>query len=525
MVGSSDKQSSLDTILAGEDVSLDEDAGLPLLRASSFTCNRAGTRLLYGASDGELRCVDFYKWMSGGCGPLWTKKLEQSVSAVAMNHDDSVAAAANGTIVSFYSDAGEHIMNTTKGDMYLLDARKTRGHTATVTCVSADPLQNNLFTSGSIDGTIRTFDIEAPRQGVAMSIHSTSCYVPRSSRGPRAPIRSLGFATLKGTSIIIGGTDRGGILTWDRRTAYPGVSCLDAHMSPVNSVISHEEDLVLSRCNDNVKLWDLRNLKNALRECTISGGESGAGVALSPDGAHLAVGEVIPVNPKNIKEGFKGSIRILCTKSLDIVETLRLKSAPGPLSWAHELGQLLATCHDGKTWCRCSTDALEAMYLQRARETTRQKRISDTHKTVSVQPEVHPIDQLPDNLEETDDGTLKRRRVTKQYKKPGAREEPDLDYVSYGRTPVNYEDEDIVTKLRAMEGNATGVAAEATGTGIQRVPYKVDKFMRMYQKTQPELILDFTAPETKEENMLQGVQKCPRCGIKICQCGYMDSRK
>ncbi|GFE54550.1 WD G-beta repeat-containing protein protein [Babesia ovis] len=513
---------SLELLTSGEEVVLDQDAGLPPLKVSSFVSNLAGTRLLYGGSDGELRCVDFYKWMSGGCGPLWVKKLDHGILSVAVNHDDSVCAVANGALVSFYSDSGDHLVNSTKGDMYLMDARKTRGHTATITCVCSDPDNNNFFTSGSIDGTIRTFDIDSPRQGVAMSIHSSTAYVPRAARGPRVAIRCLCYS-ISGKHLVVGGTEKGSILTWDRRTAYPGIMLADAHMSSVHSVLSPENDLLVSRCDDSVKLWDLRNFKSPVHQAQVPGGDSCGDLALSPDGLHLALGEVVPINPRNIKEGFKGSVRMFSVNDLCSSHCFKLKFPPVSISWTHELGQLFVACQDGNTWCRCSSDSLESIYLSRAKAAHQSKVTASSHQTVSVQPEVYPIDQLPDNLEEADDGTLKRRRVPREYKKPGAKEEPDLDYVSYGKTPVSYEDEDIVAKLRAMEGNPQQVASAATG--IQRVPYKTDKFMRMYQKTQPELILDFTAPDTKEENMLQGVRKCPRCGIKICQCGYMDAQR
>ncbi|EDO06193.1 WD domain G-beta repeat family protein [Babesia bovis T2Bo] len=519
------KQTSLDNLINGEDVTLDDETGLTPLRASSLTTNFGGTRLLYGGSDGELRCVDFYKWMSGGYGPLWSKNLDQSITAVAMNHDNSVAAAAIGSVISFYSDAGEHMFNTTKGDMYLLDPRKTRGHTATVTCLSADPDENNIFTSGSIDGTLRNFDINAPRQGVSMSIHAIQTFVPKAARGPRAQITALCFCTLKSKSIVVGATERGSLCTWDRRTAYPGVVNMEAHMSRIGAVLSPDDNMLISRCHDVVKLWDLRNPTKVVLECAVPGGDMCPNMAISPDGLHVAVGEVTPINPRNIKEGFKGCIKVVSAKTLSVDHQFKVKSPPGPIAWANELGQLFTICHDGKIWSRCNSDALESMYLSRAKAAVRHKATAAAQQTVSVQPEVFPIDQLPDNLEEAEDGTLKRKRLPRQYNKPGAKEEPDLDYVSYGRTPVSYEDEDIVTKLRAMEGDTNSVTAVATGTGIQRIPYKTDKFMRMYQKSQPELILDFTAPEGKEENMLIGVQKCPRCGIKICQCGYMDSRK
>ncbi|KAK1938568.1 hypothetical protein X943_002346 [Babesia divergens] len=516
--------SSLGSLRGGDSILLDEEAGLPPLKASTFTSNLGGTRLVYGSSDGELRCVDFFKWVSGGCGPLWTKKLEQGISGVAISNDDAFIAVACGNVVSFYTDGGDHIVNTTKGDMYLMDARKTRGHTATVTCVSADPQQFSLFTSGSIDGTIRTFDLESERQGVALSIHSKHVYVPKAARGPRAPIYCLCFANIKGSTHVVAGTERGGILTWDKRSAVPGVSCLDAYLSRVSCLLSPEDTMLLSRSDDCIKLWDLRNFKKAVKFCSIPGGDVSGTMALSPDGAHVAVGEVVPINPRNIKEGFKGCVKVINPRTLDVVDEFKTKSAPGALSWSYEIPQLFSACYDGRTWVRCSADAIEAMHISTARATHRKKAESATHTTVNVQLEAYPIDYLPDNLEEVEDGVLKRKRLPRQTKKPGVKEEPDADYVSFGRTPVSYDDEDIVKKLRAMDGDVENVSAAATATGIQRIPYKADKLMGMYKRTQPDLIVDFAVPETKEESMLQGVSKCPRCGIKICQCGYMASR-
>ncbi|KAK1442654.1 gastrulation defective protein 1-related protein [Babesia gibsoni] len=515
---------SLSLLCEGEDVTLDEDAGLPLLKAATVTSNLAGTRLLFGSSDGELRCVDFFKWVSGGSGPLWTKNLNQGINGVAVSGDDSYVAVACGNVLSFYTDAGDHIVNSTKGDMYLMDARKTRGHTATVTCVVPDPQNFNLFTSGSIDGTIRTFDVESQRQGVAMSIHSSHAYVPKAARGPRAPIYSLCMASIKGSLYVVGGTEKGGLLTWDKRTANPAACCLDAYLSRVSCVLSPDDNVLVSRADDSIKLWDMRNFKKEVKHCNVPGGDVSGNMALSPDGLHVAAAEVTPINPRNIKEGFKGCIRVLKTGTLETVETFKTKAAPGSLCWSYEVPQLFSACYDGRTWARCSPDALEAMHLSNARAAYRKKLDTADHTTVSVQPQAYAIDFLPDNLEEADDGTLRRKRVQKQYKKPGAREEPDLDFVSYGRTPVHDEEEDIVKRLRTMDGSAD-VTAAASATGIQRIPYKADKYMGAYKKTQPDLILDFTAPKTKEENMLQSISRCPRCGTKICRCGYMDSLK
>lgn len=46
---------------------------------------------------------------------------------------------------------------------------------------------------------------------------------------------------------------------------------------------------------------------------------------------------------------------------------------------------------------------------------------------------------------------------------------------------------------------------------------------RAYALTQPKPVLDFSEAQGAAENLLKKKQYCPRCGLKICTCGYLRS--
>ncbi|KAK2198311.1 bifunctional WD40 repeat/WD40-repeat-containing domain superfamily/WD40-YVTN repeat-like-containing domain superfamily [Babesia duncani] len=514
---------ALDFIYSGDEVVIDEGVGVTLSKGHAISCTFSGSRIVTGSIDGTLTCIDFFKWKNNGFGPSWTANLDQTITSVAINHDETVVAACSGNRISFYTDGGTFLVSTTKGDMYLVDSKKTRGHVANVTGVVSDPRNFNLFASCSIDGTVRIFDVEAPKEGVALSVGSKSIFLPRASRGAKSPMHSLCYINAFGKSQIAAGSAHGQLIVWDTRTAAISQSNQSAHLSSISCLVPLDDGRLVSRSDDCIKLWDLKNLKKPLHETMVPGGDVAQTMTLSPDSQYIAACRLCPINPRNLKMGFKGGIDILKNSDLTTVFEHKLAFPPGPLVWANGTEQLFIFGLDGKVHAKCKSDSEGAMFISRAKSALAARQTAESIFDVSAKVVAYPIDHLPDNLEEADDGSLKRKRVTKQYKKPGAKPEPETDPVNEGKTPVVFKEQDIVAKLRSMAGDESAVTQAADTVGIKRIPYKADKFLKMYQQTQPDVILDFSVPETREENLLLGAEKCPRCGLKICQCGFMKA--
>eukprot|EP00919_Chromeraceae_sp_WS-2016_P053913 GHVR01128016.1.p1 GENE.GHVR01128016.1~~GHVR01128016.1.p1 ORF type:complete len:166 (+),score=34.62 GHVR01128016.1:259-756(+) len=65
------------------------------------------------------------------------------------------------------------------------------------------------------------------------------------------------------------------------------------------------------------------------------------------------------------------------------------------------------------------------------------------------------------------------------------------------------------TVLREFQAK---LEAEGSSTGL---------ITPAYAKSQPQTILDYSSELPEGDQLLLGSSKCPRCGLKLCACGYL----
>ncbi|UKJ89631.1 hypothetical protein MACJ_002883 [Theileria orientalis] len=525
-------------LMKGNELYLGEEVGLESFKPNCITSNLSGSFLVSGSRDGTLYCINFDKWSKGGFGEYWKVKLEQSVNEIAFNTEESVLAVASGNYLHFYTDGGDLIVSTTRGDMYLLDAKKTKGHTATVTCVANDPKNVNLYASGSMDGTVRLFDIQSTKQNVSLSLNNLNIYTlsnkylnrNKSANGGQAhagknrvAITRLCYALYNYKDVLVAGNEIGKLIVWDYKTTFQNLM-IDAHETGIDAVLSYDTNKVVTKSENELKFWDLKQHQKPFKELALpaytSGFNRNQNVVLSPDNLHLVIN-----TPRGSPEDKhpKSEVWVYDLEKFEVVNKWEVQSQLGPLVWSYETNQLFSYCANGKLYARCTQENLGVNHYTKAQQALEKKNKYAKVSTISAKLEAYPIDYLPDDLIEVEEGVLKKRRVEPQDKY-GIPKQEGYDYFKHGKTPITYEDDDIVTKLRSQVEKDTNKEL-GEEEGIRQIPYRADKFMAIYKKTQPNLILDFERPKTKEEKLLLGVSKCPRCGIKICQCGYMEKNR
>lgn len=154
-------------------------------------------------------------------------------------------------------------MECVKGDQYLADMARTKGHVAPLTCGSWHPKERQEFLTSSEDGTCRLWDVWRPHQ------HKSIIKV-KAANGLKTAPTTCSY-NLDGSVIACGCLD-GSIQMWDHRKLFVNTSMLlrGAHQngSAITSLkFSYVENLLLTRSNDEtMKLWDLRAFKKPLRE-------------------------------------------------------------------------------------------------------------------------------------------------------------------------------------------------------------------------------------------------------------------
>lgn len=145
--------------------------------------------------------------------------------------------------------------------MYITDQARTKGHTAGLLSGAWSPISREEFLTTSGDGTARTWDfyaggkthtaiIKCRAQNGLKTAPTTCCY----SRDGR---------------VIACGCADGSIQLWDLRksTVAPVSMVRKGHLATDISGISYSyvgNELVTRGCDDTMKLWDIRKIKECL---------------------------------------------------------------------------------------------------------------------------------------------------------------------------------------------------------------------------------------------------------------------
>lgn len=178
--------------------------------------------------------------------------------------------SVNGELVLFVSGnsqakvldrEGFEKLECVKGDQYIADMSRTKGHNAQLTSGIWHPHKKDEFLTCSMDSTLRIWNVINPRE------HKTIIKV-RGQGGLRTVPNSCSFNT--DASLIATGCVDGSIQMWDTRKMFVHTThCIrQAHTrgSEISSIqFSYLGNKLLSRSLDEtMKLWDLRALKQPL---------------------------------------------------------------------------------------------------------------------------------------------------------------------------------------------------------------------------------------------------------------------
>lgn len=154
-------------------------------------------------------------------------------------------------------------LETVKGDMYITDQAKTKGHTAGLLAGRWNPVTKEEFLTSSADGTVRTWDFYDSGKNHKQII---KC---RAQNGLKVSPTAVNY-NREGKIISCGCSD-GSLQLWDLRKSLvaPSLQIRKAHKpAEISSIsFSHIGDNLLTRsCDETMKLWDLRKFKEPLHE-------------------------------------------------------------------------------------------------------------------------------------------------------------------------------------------------------------------------------------------------------------------
>ncbi|CRG99198.1 WD-repeat protein, putative [Plasmodium relictum] len=242
-----------------------------------------GNTLIISGNDNIVRIYDF-KSMNK-YEKNYTNFISLSEGSITQSLDgkNNSILIGNGNKCYVYNKNCELIKNTIRGDMYIKDAKNTKGHTRQINCCRFHPFDENIFISGSLDSTLRIWNLKKNNcYGIDNELVHYQCLKILNEKNIMNNNILCCEFNKEGDTIIIG-CDNGQIeirnkISNDYTFSYKSNYTINKNMTHKNSVI----DILVSKKNSNffftrsldntIKYWDLRNLKICLN--TIEGVET-----------------------------------------------------------------------------------------------------------------------------------------------------------------------------------------------------------------------------------------------------------
>ena len=233
---------------------------------SALALDPNGSRLVSGGYDYDVRFWDFQGMDSRlesfrtiqpcECHPI--KNLEYS------SNGDLILVVSGNCQAKIVDRDGYVKMECPKGDQYIRDMARTKGHTAMLNFGCWHPRERSEFMTSSNDGTLRIWTVENELKEQKAVI---KC---RNQGGLKAIPNAINYS--KDGLLITAACTDGSIQAWDhRRKVYVNNSFLirNAHQngSETSSLtFSYDGKYFATRgMDETLKLWDIRNYKTCVK--------------------------------------------------------------------------------------------------------------------------------------------------------------------------------------------------------------------------------------------------------------------
>ncbi|KAJ3344231.1 hypothetical protein HDU93_000021 [Gonapodya sp. JEL0774] len=484
---------------------------------SALSIDPPGVRLLTGSYDYQVNVHDF-TGMDSRLRPFRSFEGVEGcpVRDLAWNTTgDKFLMATTAFYPKLYDREGKIIQEFVKGDMYLIDPKRTVGHTAPLSNVAWHPSDRSRFLTTGGDSTVRIWDVENKRGQVEVIVCKARKRGTSGAQAMGGVRNTVGVARWSGdgTKIACVGQD-GALRVYAAKGPFvhPSVVWDGAHQPGTETaglMWRADGHGIVTRGSDGfVKVWDIRNNKAPVAE---RGGLEAtapeADLCLSPDERLVVVGtagvRATQGGRSGSGAGSPASLVFLNTgdlsvhKAVPVVSNSTTSDIPAGVirvAWHPRLNQVFATTGGGDVGVRVlyGKGSLRGV-VQAAGKAVRKKRADEVEGLI-MGPIITPASTTRGEVT-----SVKRKREKDIANKMAARK-PEAPATGQGKAgKIGYSLHEQLLKpyvkqdLRRLEDPREAFlkhAEEAANNPTFIAP--------AYKNTQPEPVFDFTALEDEE---------------------------
>lgn len=309
---------------------------------TALAIDSSGARLVSGSIDYELCFWDF-------AGMDKSMKSFRKIQPCENHPIRCVQYSLTGEYILLVSGSsqakiidrdGYEKMECVKGDQYITDMSKTKGHVGGLTSGCWHPTKREEFLTSSLDSTLRLWFYRHKEQKQVIKT--------RAQGGLKTIPTSCTFN--RDGTLIAAGCQDGSIQMWDTRKMFVNTThCIrDAHQkgSEISSItFSHIGDLFATRCSgdETMKLWDMRTLKKPVNTFNdLYSRYDTTDVTFSPDDSLIVTGESLMKNKEAANLYFFDTKTFECVNKIPVTGSHVIKTI-----WHPKLNQIFVGCGNG----------------------------------------------------------------------------------------------------------------------------------------------------------------------------------
>lgn len=309
---------------------------------TAIAADPSGARLASGSVDYDVSFWDFGGMDSSLRSFRTLQPCENHpIKAVQYSMTGDVILVISGAAQAKVLDRdGFEKCETVKGDQYITDMARTKGHTASLNSGCWHPFIKEEYLTCAQDSTCRMWILFKPRGHHAL----IKC---RAQNGVKTVPTTCAYSR-DGTVVACGCVD-GSIQMWDHRKSFVNPSLINrgAHQpgNDISSIsFSYLGHMLASRsCDDSLKLWDLRTFKNPLYVAKdLFSRYDSTDCLFSPDDSMVVTGESLARGQK------MGRCLFYDTKNFELVHEIPVTNSHVIKTlWHPKLNQIFVGCGNG----------------------------------------------------------------------------------------------------------------------------------------------------------------------------------
>jgi WD40 repeat protein len=482
---------------------------------SSMDIDRVGNRLLTASYDGTVKLWDFSS-MNRRPHAFHTVDAGETlpVNAVSWAPSGGFFLTATGSCeAKVYDRDGNFEIGCLKGDSYLHDISKTRGHTFPLTDGKWHPSDRNYFITSSRDSTIRVWDLYSKPNGIHAELTHTHILRAKTFKNHKITVNCCNYSP--DGNKIIGGVNDGSLQLWSIKGSYwrPDIYIKEAHKacSEITAVqFADDGKKFFSRGDDNtLRMWDIRSVDKPIHTWDhIPCFGTKSGIALSPD-------ESIVVTGTSVKRGHENS-SLLFYSTYDYKKLKEIKVCPNSISailWNEKLNQIAVGSTDGLCRMYFNPTYSKSGIVDTIYKKAKGREIDDfMYAMPIITPLVLPL---------FDESTFDRKTYLDIIK-------PDEEVSHKAELPIQGPGSKHIRPPSVTQGIMKAVHTRLYNEIDSRdLLHKFasrnnngDMVDPAYKNTQPKQVFDLKGPLEDEVKYYEQSKrrKCAGCGLKFCSC-------